>query len=81
MRHLIKLVTPKDGTVLDPFMGSGSTGCAAMLEDRSFIGIDLNEEYVAIANARIAYWKNHDQDFETTSKTLDERRKPSLELD
>jgi site-specific DNA-methyltransferase (adenine-specific) len=53
MRHLCRLVTPPGGVVLDPFMGSGSTGKAAMLEGFSFIGCELSEEYLAIARARI----------------------------
>jgi len=54
MRYLCRLVTPKGGTVLDPFMGSGSTGIAAKLEGFNFIGIEIDPEYVSIANARIA---------------------------
>jgi DNA modification methylase len=54
MRYLCRLVTPPGGTVLDPFMGSGSTGKAAVLEDFNFIGIELEAEYVEIAKARIA---------------------------
>jgi DNA modification methylase len=53
MRYLVKLVTPPGGTVLDPFMGSGSTGKAAALEGFGFVGVDLNPEYVEIAKARI----------------------------
>jgi site-specific DNA-methyltransferase (adenine-specific) len=53
MRYLCRLVTPPGGTVLDPFMGSGSTGKAAITEGFQFIGIELNPEYVAIAEARI----------------------------
>lgn len=53
MRYLCRLVTPKNGIVLDPFMGSGSTGKAAILEGFDFIGIDMNEEYFKIAEARI----------------------------
>lgn len=52
MRYLCRLVTPRDGIVLDPFMGSGSTGKAAILEGFRFIGIDLEPEYVEIARAR-----------------------------
>jgi len=55
MRYLIKMVTPSGGTVLDPFAGSGSTGKAAMLDGYKFIGIEMNEEYVAIAKARIEH--------------------------
>jgi transcriptional regulator with XRE-family HTH domain len=53
MRYLCRLVTPPGGTVLDPFMGSGSTGKAAMLEGLDFIGIERDPEYVKIAEARI----------------------------
>ena len=53
MRYLVRLVTPPGGIVLDPFMGSGTTGVAAMLEDKQFIGIDMTEEYMAIAAGRI----------------------------
>jgi DNA modification methylase len=55
MRYLIKMVTPAGGTVLDPFTGSGSTGKAAMLDGYKFVGIEMNEEYVAIAKARIEH--------------------------
>jgi DNA modification methylase len=56
MRYLVRLVTPKHGKVLDPFMGSGSTGCAAVLEGFDFVGIDITPEYVAIAQKRIAHY-------------------------
>jgi len=52
-QYLVRLVTPKGGTVLDPFMGSGSTGKACKLEGFDFIGIDLDPDYVKIAEARI----------------------------
>jgi site-specific DNA-methyltransferase (adenine-specific) len=54
MRYLCKLVTPPNGTVLDPFTGSGSTGRGAVLEGFNFIGIELSAEYIDIAKARIA---------------------------
>jgi site-specific DNA-methyltransferase (adenine-specific) len=53
MRYLCRLVTPPSGIVLDPFMGSGSTGKAAMLEGFEFIGIERDAEYAQIAKARI----------------------------
>lgn len=53
MRWLVKLVTPAGGLVLDPFTGSGSTGKAAILERRRFVGIELTPEYVPIAQSRI----------------------------
>jgi len=58
MRYLVKLVTPPKGTVLDPFMGSGTTGIACKLEGFKFIGIELEEDYVKIAEARIKAWGN-----------------------
>ena len=53
MRNLVRLVTPPGGVVLDPFCGSGSTGRGAILEGMSFIGIDLDEDYLEIARRRI----------------------------
>lgn len=55
MAYLCRLVTPPGGTVLDPFMGSGSTGKAAMREGFRFIGIEMDESYLKIAEARIAH--------------------------
>jgi site-specific DNA-methyltransferase (adenine-specific) len=55
MKYLIRLVTPKDGIVLDPFMGSGSTGKAAMQEGMWFVGIEREKEYFEIAKQRIEY--------------------------
>jgi site-specific DNA-methyltransferase (adenine-specific) len=55
MQYLIRLVTPPNGIVLDPFMGSGSTGKACAYEGFDFIGIDQSAEYVEIARARIEY--------------------------
>lgn len=55
MRYLCRLVTPPGGVVLDPFMGSGSTGKAAMLEGFRFVGCEMSPEYLEIARARIAH--------------------------
>ena len=57
MQYIVRLVTPPNGTVLDPFMGSGSTGKACAYEGFDFIGIDQSAEYVAIAQARIDFAK------------------------
>ena len=54
MAYLCRLVTPPGGTILDPFTGSGSTGKAAVREGFNFIGCELDADYVAIAEARIA---------------------------
>ena len=53
MQYLVRLVTPPNGTVLDLFMGSGSTGKACKLEGFDFIGIELDKEYFEIAKKRI----------------------------
>jgi len=55
MKYLVRLVTPKGGKVLDPFMGSGSTGKAAVLEGMNFVGIEREEEYYQIAQQRIEH--------------------------
>jgi site-specific DNA-methyltransferase (adenine-specific) len=55
MRYLCRLITPPNGVVLDPFMGSGSTGKGAILEGFDFIGMELDPEYVEIAKARIEH--------------------------
>ena len=68
MQYLVRLVTPNNGTVLDPFNGSGSTGKAVMYEnkernkDYKYIGIELTEEYLPIAKARIEYVCNLTQE-------------------
>jgi len=56
MKYLIKLVTPANGTVLDPFCGSGSTGMAAVELGYAFVGIELDARYCQIASKRIAAW-------------------------
>jgi DNA modification methylase len=56
MRYLVRLVTPVGGVILDPFSGSGSTGCAAVSEGFYYIGVDLSQEYNDIAEARIKHW-------------------------
>jgi DNA modification methylase len=68
MKYLIKLVTPKGGTVLDPFCGSGSTGMAAVELGHTFIGCELDENYVAIAKRRIEAW--NDKDYGNNFKDL-----------
>lgn len=55
MRYLCRLVTPPGGIVFDPFLGSGSTGKAAVLEDFRFVGVEQSAEYADIAERRIAH--------------------------
>jgi site-specific DNA-methyltransferase (adenine-specific) len=58
MSYLCRLVTPPGGLVLDPFMGSGTTGVAALREGFNFIGIEREAEYFALAKARLEYAQN-----------------------
>lgn len=82
MQYLVRLVTPNGGTILDPFMGSGSTGKAVMYENNDnnknykFIGIELTEEYLPIANARIKYAMNN-----KTKEEEKEEEQYSLEVE
>jgi site-specific DNA-methyltransferase (adenine-specific) len=55
MRWLVRLLCPPGGLVLDPTVGSGTTGAAAVLEGRRFLGIELEPAYIEIAAARIAH--------------------------
>ncbi|HEN3248781.1 TPA: site-specific DNA-methyltransferase [Yersinia enterocolitica] len=55
MRYLCRLITPADGVILDPFMGSGSTGKAALLDGFSFVGIEMDPDFMTTAAARIAH--------------------------
>jgi DNA modification methylase len=65
MQYLIRLVTPDNGIVLDPFTGSGSTGKAAILEGKRFVGIELTAEYLPIIEGRLknAYSQKDAEDF------------------
>ena len=54
MAYLIKIYSPVNSTVLDPFCGSGSTGVAAIRENRNFVGVDLSSDYTEIARERCA---------------------------
>jgi site-specific DNA-methyltransferase (adenine-specific) len=72
MAYLCRLVTPPGGTVLDPFMGSGSTGKAAMREGFRFVGIDMTPEYVEIARKRIEF------ECSKIARAIEELKKPRL---
>lgn len=71
MAYLCRLVTPAGGVVLDPFMGSGSTGKAAIREGFEFIGCEIDEQYAAIARARIEYEVLRQQEQKVESDQLD----------
>lgn len=59
MSYLCRLITPPNGIVLDPFMGSGSTGISARLEGFRFIGMEMDEDYFKIAEGRIGNWEKY----------------------
>ena len=77
MEYLCRLVTPKGGTVLDPFMGSGTTGIAATRLGFEFIGIEMTPEYIELAATRIAYWSDNELTFEDGDVVL--KPKPQAE--
>ncbi|HWF32931.1 MAG TPA: DNA methyltransferase [Solirubrobacteraceae bacterium] len=62
MRWLVRLTVPNDGLVVDPFAGSATTGIAALLEGRRFLGIEREGSYVDIACARLTHWAGHSED-------------------
>lgn len=80
MQYLVRLVTPNNGTILDPFNGSGSTGKAVMYENKDrkknykYIGIELSEEYLQISKARIEYVINlkEENKIDKSQITIDE---------
>lgn len=86
MQYLVRLVAPKGATILDPFCGSGSTGKAAMFENRErksdykFVGIELTSEYLPVIVKRIdwAIDANADYAFNDTSKDSDDAKEDSL---
>ena len=57
MRYLVKMITPPNGIVLDPFNGSGTTGVACKVEGFNYVGIELDAEYCKISEARIEGWE------------------------
>jgi len=61
MRWIVRLLTPPGGLCIDPFLGSGTTGIAAALEQRDFIGIEREADYIRIARARIDHWGRQQQ--------------------
>jgi DNA modification methylase len=78
MRWLVRLITPPGGVVLDPFTGSGTTGCAAALEGFDFIGFEREAEYVAIAEARIRWWSQHPDGLEIVKSLEAERERQKI---
>ena len=75
MQYLVRLITPPNGKVLDPFCGSGTTGIACKLEGFEFVGIEQDAEYCMIAEARIA---NYQEEPEEPLKFIEEEDKPRM---
>ena len=75
MQYLVRLITPPNGKVLDPFCGSGTTGIACKLEGFEFIGIEQDSEYCKIAEARI---QNYNEEPEEPLKFIEEEDKPKI---
>lgn len=73
MRWLARLVTPPGGLILDPFLGSGTTGIAAVLEGFRFVGVEREPDYLSIAQARIRFWETHGEDALRVAYAIDER--------
>ena len=73
MKYLIKLVTPPNGHILDPFNGSGSTGCAAVELGYDYTGIELDPNYVEIATKRISHWESECKPKTTYNNLFEEK--------
>ena len=80
MRYLCRLITPPDGTVLEPFAGSGTTLIAAHLEGFKFIGIERQPEYVEIIKARLDHWQGRDTDTEDIKPAQEKATSKQLRL-
>ncbi len=82
--YLVRLITPQDGKVLDPFVGSGSTAISAVLENRSGLGIELDEESHSLASKRVEYVKNnliqvYDQIYNDPSNNITKKQASTIE--
>lgn len=73
MAYLSRLVTPRHGIILDTFLGSGSTGCAAISENFKFIGIELSTEYFEVACKRLQFWSQKTKP-KGTSLTIESKK-------
>jgi len=70
MQYLVRMITPKNGKILDPFNGSGTTGIASVLEGFDYTGIELDSDYCKIAEARITAW-NEIEEYEQYKKIIE----------
>lgn len=77
MQYLVKMITPPNGKVLDPFCGSGTTGIACKLEGFEFVGIEQDPEYTKIAQARIENYTDEPEEKMTINEETDEENLPN----
>ena len=80
MRYLVRLITPPNGIVLDPFNGSGTTGIACKLEGMNYVGLELDAEYCKIAQARIDNFVWEDEEVEFTDEQNDTTKSNDSQL-
>lgn len=80
MQYLVRLVTPPNGIVLDPFCGSGTTGIACKLEGFDFVGLEQDVEYCKIAQARIDNYKEESVNKKNSNKTEEQFNDNQLNL-
>jgi hypothetical protein len=85
MQYLVKMITPPNGIVLDPFCGSGTTGVACKIDGFQFVGLEQDPEYTKIAQARINNYMGNPNDYQNDTKesqepTIDKDTKEQLEL-
>jgi site-specific DNA-methyltransferase (adenine-specific) len=76
MQYLVRLVTPHNGIVLDPFCGSGTTGIACKIEGFEFVGMEQDPEYSKIAESRISNWVEEKE--KTKDKKTDNQDNPNF---
>jgi DNA modification methylase len=77
MQYLVRMITPPNGKILDPFNGSGTTGIASVLEGFDYIGIELDSEYCKIAEARIKAW-NEIEEYEQYKKIIENQEEEKV---
>ncbi len=77
MEYLVNLVTPKGGIVLDPFMGSGTTGMATVKNGFGFIGVEREKDYFEIAEARVNYFANNKVELDYSENEEEQTQKPN----
>ena len=80
MQYLVRLITPPNGIVLDPFCGSGTTGIACKLEGVDFVGMEQDSEYTKIAQARIDNYEEKTQNNTKNNNFSKNNTKDQLKL-